>query len=77
MPRFSGFNPHLRKLPKQEGQPIGTLRESWWTKPEYQNNREAFQKKLVDDAVERMNRSRFGGSKRYHDSGLGEVKNGH
>lgn len=42
--------------------------KSWWTDPQVQANREAFQRQLVDAELERMNGNRtFGGSKMTHD----------
>lgn len=39
---------------------------SWWADPELQGNREAFQKRLVDEEL-RMVGSRFGGRQRIID----------
>ena len=57
--------------PLTRPEPKSVITESWWTKPEMLANRAAFQEKLVDEYI-RMNKSRFGGTRRYHDSGLGE-----
>ena len=38
--------------------------KSWWADPQLQIDREAFQRKLVDEEIGRMNgNARFGGSK--------------
>ena len=38
--------------------------KSWWADPEVQENREEFQRRLVDTEISRMNgNQRFGGSK--------------
>lgn len=44
---------------------------SWWADPTLQGNREAFQKRLVDEEL-RMIGSKFGGRGRSHDKGLTE-----
>ncbi len=45
---------------------------SWWTDPDVRNNRAAFQKRLVDEELARMNgHQRFGGAKRTHDKFTG------
>jgi hypothetical protein len=45
---------------------------SWWADPEVAGNREAFQKRLVDEELARMNgNQRFGGSKQTHDKFTG------
>lgn len=42
--------------------------DSWWARPAVQENREAFQRQLVDSEIDRMNANKtFGGSKRVHD----------
>lgn len=41
--------------------------DSWWTRPNVQENREAFHQ-IVDQEIIRMNANQtFGGSKRVHD----------
>lgn len=47
-------------------------RSSWWTEPLAQANREAFQRRLVDQEITRMNGEKFGGNRRTHDKFIGE-----
>lgn len=44
---------------------------SWWTEPELQHDRAAFEKRLVDEEL-RMIGSKFGGRGRTHDKGMTE-----
>lgn len=46
-------------------------KDSWWAAPELQGNREAFQKRLVDEEL-RMIGSKFGGRGRTHNKGMTE-----
>lgn len=68
-PRFHGYNPTLRKLPKPHPTSANV---SWWSLPEFQTSREAFQRRLVSHEIDRLNRSRFRGRGRCWDSGIPE-----
>ena len=41
-------------------------KDSWWTAPELQGNRSAFEKRLVDEAIRMMNFGKFSGTKQTH-----------
>jgi hypothetical protein len=42
--------------------------ESWWARPELQRDRLAFQRRLVDEELDRISgNARFGGHKTTHD----------
>ena len=44
------------------------VRDSWWTRPELQADRLAFQRQLVSEELKRLNASeKFGGSRVTHD----------
>jgi hypothetical protein len=56
----------ITRLPKVE-----PVRDSWWIQSDVKSNRAAFQKKLVDDELARMNRNpRFGGTRKLHGDGF-------
>lgn len=53
----------ITKVPKKEVQ-----RDSWWTRPAVQGNRDAFQRQLVDGEIARMNGDpQFGRSRTTND----------
>lgn len=45
---------------------------SWWADPTLQGNREAFQKRLVDEELRMMSQGKFAGRGRTHDKGMTE-----
>ncbi len=64
--------PYTKFLPAVPKTPL----ESWWTRPELQRDRIAFQHQLIATEIDRLNNGsqRFGGSRQTHDKFAGWPK---